>query len=529
MNTDYDVIIIGSGIGALTTASLLAKLGNKKVLVLERHFKIGGFTHTFRRKSVYEWDVGVHYVGGLAEGTMLRALFDAVTENGVKWQKMPEPFEKFVYPDFTFSVYGDKQKFLGDLKAQFPNESEALDRYFKDVEAFSQWFSKQFTIKALPAVFSKAAHFLHLTGDGHAEITTKEYMDKNFKDPKLKALLCSQWGDFGLSPIRSSFAIHSMIVTHYFDGGYFPIGSSAKIADSIIPIVEKAGGLCEINHEVTEILLEGDKAVGVKVNFKKGKEVIQKEYKAPVIISDAGAFNTYFKLLPKKYSDPFKEPLTSLASGGATSITLYIGFKESPTKLGFKGENYWMFPSYDHDAIYDSRNQILDGKPPMVYLSFPSLKNPEAEAPTAEIITFADYGLFQKWKEEVWKKRGEDYEALKEKIADAMLGFVEERFPGFRSLVDFYELSTPLTNEHFTGHHEGNIYGLVCTPERFKQEWLGVRTPVENLYLTGADACSPGIAGAFMGGVASSAVVLGFSGTLRLMKEFLSGKSSKSV
>ena len=57
----YDAIIIGSGIGGLCSAALLSMKG-KKVLVLEKHFKIGGWTHTFRRKN-YEWDVGIHYIG----------------------------------------------------------------------------------------------------------------------------------------------------------------------------------------------------------------------------------------------------------------------------------------------------------------------------------------------------------------------------------------------------------------------------------------------------------------------------------
>lgn len=100
-----------------------------------------------------------------------------------------------------------------------------------------------------------------------------------------------------------------------------------------------------------------------------------------------------------------------------------------------------------------------------------------------------------------------------------MLAFLEKRFPGFRDLIEFTELSTPITTEFFTGHKEGSIYGLSCTPERFKQEWLGVRTTIKNLYLTGADACSPGVAGALMGGVAASSVVLGLTGTLRLMKD----------
>jgi phytoene dehydrogenase-like protein len=319
-----------------------------------------------------------------------------------------------------------------------------------------------------------------------------------------------------------------MIVAHYFNGGYFPIGGSSKIVDSIEPIVEKNGGAMKILHTVKEIILEGDKAIGVKVDVQKGKTISEQSFFADVIISDAGAYTTYNKLLPKEFSKDFQTPLESLSTQGTTSITLYIGFKESPTKLGFHGENHWIFPRDNHDDSYAKRNDLIHGKPPMMYLSFPSLKNPDAEGHTAEAISFADYANFAKWKDEPWKKRGEDYNQLKATITEGMLEFLETRFPGFRDLIEFTELSTPITTETFTGHKEGSIYGLSCTPERFRQEWLGVRTTVKNLYLTGADACSPGVAGALMGGVATSSVVLGLTGTLRLMKELFQ-KSQETV
>lgn len=519
MENKYDVIIIGSGIGGLTAASILSQVAKKKVLVLERHFKLGGFTHTFKRLGKFEWDVGIHYIGDLAEGSMLRTLFDAITRKGVTWNKMEEPFEVFDYPDFSFPVYGEKERFKSDLKEKFPLESESIDQYFRDVEIFTQWFGRHFTLKALPAVFEKAAKFLNINHIPTPYITTKEYMETHIRDEKLRAVLSSQWGDYGLPPSSSSFAIHSMIVAHYFNGGYFPIGGSSKIVDSIEPIVEENGGSLKILHTVKEILLEGDKAIGVKVEVQKGKTFSEHEFFADVIVSDAGAYTTYNKLLPKEHSVSFQKPLENLSTQGTTSITLYIGFKESPRKLGFHGENHWIFPDTNHDVCYAKRNDLVNGNPPMMYLSFPSLKNPEAEGHTAEAISFADYSLFAKWKNEPWKKRGEDYTKLKETIIEGMLTFLEERFPGFRDLIEFTELSTPITTEFFTGHKEGSIYGLSCTPERFKQEWLGVRTTIKNLYLTGADACSPGVAGALMGGVAASSVVLGLTGTLRLMKD----------
>jgi phytoene dehydrogenase-like protein len=113
----FDLIVIGSGIGGLTVASLMAQLGHQRVLLLERHFRLGGFTHSFTRPGQRAWDVGLHYVGGMGAGETGRQLFDLVTDRGVQWRKMPSPFEKFVYPDFTFDVPDDEVSYRQALIA----------------------------------------------------------------------------------------------------------------------------------------------------------------------------------------------------------------------------------------------------------------------------------------------------------------------------------------------------------------------------------------------------------------------------
>ena len=87
LNEPYDIIIIGSGISGFCCAALLA-LKEKKVLVLEKHFKIGGYAHAFKRKG-YEWDVGIHYVGDMhKEYNPARKIFDLITGGNLHWAKM---------------------------------------------------------------------------------------------------------------------------------------------------------------------------------------------------------------------------------------------------------------------------------------------------------------------------------------------------------------------------------------------------------------------------------------------------------
>jgi phytoene dehydrogenase-like protein len=146
------------------------------------------------------------------------------------------------------------------------------------------------------------------------------------------------------------------------------------------------------------------------------------------------------------------------------------------------------------------------------------MKDPEARGHTAEIVTAVDGADFRRWAGTRWKRRGSDYEDLKARIAEGLLGAVERRLPGFRSLVAFQELSTPLSTEQFTGHAAGEIYGIPFTPERLDMHFLQPRTPVPGLFLTGADALMLGVMGAAMSGLMTAAAVAGPSTFARLSR-----------
>jgi all-trans-retinol 13,14-reductase len=180
------------------------------------------------------------------------------------------------------------------------------------------------------------------------------------------------------------------------------------------------------------------------------------------------------------------------------------------------GENYWLHDELDHDRMWDRGGELLRGKAPQTYLSFPSLKDPEARAHTAEIIAAVDASHFEPWAGTRWMKRGEAYESMKERIGDTLLAEAERRLPGLSRLVVHRELSTPLSTAHFTGHPGGEIYGLPATPDRFTKPWLRARTPVKGLYLAGADALMLGIGGAVMSGVMCTAAIAGTSTFVKL-------------
>jgi all-trans-retinol 13,14-reductase len=149
--SDYDAIVIGSGMGGLTFASIMAKLRKWRVLVLERHFKIGGFTHTFTRPGGWSWDVGLHYVGEMGEGMMGRRLFDLITECGVKWSAMPDVYDVFVYPNLEIRACKGKANFRSVLIDAFPSERRNIEQYFRDLKSAMGWTTRFFMATAAPA------------------------------------------------------------------------------------------------------------------------------------------------------------------------------------------------------------------------------------------------------------------------------------------------------------------------------------------------------------------------------------------
>lgn len=513
---EFDAIVIGSGMGGLAFASIMARLRKWRVLVLERHFKIGGFTHTFTRPGGWSWDVGLHYVGEMGEGMMGLRLFDYITDGGVKWNPMPDVYDVFVYPTMQIRACKGELNFRRALIDAFPRERANIEQYFQDLKSAMGWVSRHFMAMAAPAPLSWMVRAVNRFTENLPLGVTQHYLERQFRDPQLRAVVTSQWADYGMPPGQSAFATHAVIATHYLNGAWYPAGGAGEIAKSTGAVIRAAGGELLPNHEVTGIVLKRDRAVGVEVYVRRGKEGTCAEFRAPVIVSDAGAWNTFKRLLPSSVL-PFHNELESPPLGFEV-VELFLGLRHDPREMGFRGENYWIFSSFEHNEMYARRNQLLDGRAVMAYLSFPSLKDRCAKKHTAEVIAPLSYSSLEAYREEPWRRRGEDYDAAKRRIVQALLDLIERHHAGFRDLVEYSELGTPLTFEHFTAAPSGSIYGYPGTPDRYRKRWLGPGTPIQNLYLTGSDVASLGIMGALMGGVLTASRLIGPLGFFQIMR-----------
>ncbi|MFZ4714906.1 MAG: phytoene desaturase family protein [Bacteriovoracaceae bacterium] len=506
---EYDAIVIGSGIGGLAAASVLSQIYKKRVLVLERHSLLGGFTHEFSRKG-FSWDVGLHYVGQLDPAMSTRNAFDFITQGQVKWQKMKSPFETFCYPHFRFEVSDDPKVYESDLINKFPADAQKIKKYFNDIHKIplvgSLPIFPRFLRPLLRLIFRSRIRVAHQT--------VSAYMDKLGVDKKLASLLCSQWGDYGLPPSQASMLVHSIIVSHYLNGAYYPAGGAKTIAKAVQKVIEGSNGLCLVKREVDSLIIENDRIRGVRTRNFNG---VREEYHAPMVFSNIGVQNLY-RMIPEKFvSSAAKKELVSIPVGTSV-VVLYLGLKKSPEHLGVHGQNFWIYNEWDHDEIFRNSSRITDGQVNACYVSFPSMKDPTSPKATAEIIAFVPYSAFENWQESSWRKRPQDYEAIKEKISLALLDFADREIPGLKDLVEYRELSTPLASKHFTNHQNGQIYGYPATLDRLNSVLTSPGTGVKGLYNVGADVFGHGIVGAMMGGIATVSSVMGWSTFGKVMK-----------
>ncbi len=346
--THFDVIVIGSGIGGLTTASLLAQVAKKRVLVLERHFKLGGLTHSFQRQG-FHWDVGLHYVGGMVAGSLSRQFMDLVTGCQVQWSQIADPLEHFIYPEHHVQVPSSAAAYQQHLVDLFPGSAQQIKRYFQRMHRAASWMGRWFAAKQMPKLLGE----LVLWPGGRDSVrTTREVLNELIDDQRLRGILASQWGDYGLPPGQSSFGIHALIAKDYLAGGWVPDGGSQRLAETIVPIIEQAGGSCLTGHEVTKLEVHQARVTRVIASHKRSEV----SFTAPLVISDAGAQKTFAELIDASVSVAERTSLQDTVAP-PTAVTIYLGSRPARLAAGCR--------------------RAITGSPPAMIMmrSCPSLQN----------------------------------------------------------------------------------------------------------------------------------------------------------
>jgi all-trans-retinol 13,14-reductase len=467
----------------------------------------------------------VHYLGDLGTRTTTRRLFDWLSQDRLDWAPMDPHYDRFFIGSNVYDAVAGREAFRDNLAAHFPGQAAAIDRYLdllREVSRAMRTFTLERTLP--PWAAAVAGPLLRRRLPPQFQQTTWQVLTEQLgiDDPELIAVLTGQWGDLGLPPKRSSFVVQALVAKHYLHGGFYPVGGASRIAETILPRIQARGGEVFTYANVEQILLDGEYGNGAVrgVRMADGSEI-----PCRCVISSAGVFNTFQRLVPVAAAQRhgYVQRLTQVTPS-IGHLGVYIGLHGTAAELGLPKTNFWVYPGgADYDGALDRFLADPTGEFPVVYISFPSAKDPDFERrhpgrSTIEIVAPAPYSIFERWAGTTWGKRGDDYDALKQAYGERLLEHLYTRLPQLRGRIDYWEVSTPLSMQWFCGYGRGELYGLDHDPQRMQQSWLRPRTRVPGLWLTGQDVMSCGVAGAMMGGVATAVAVGGVRRMAPVMK-----------
>jgi len=496
---EFDVIVIGSGMGGMTTAAALSRFGHK-VLLLEQAQTIGGLTHAFTHDG-FTWDVGLHYCGTFGHNQSMGRILDWLSGGTIEFHSVGTVYDTLHFPDgFEISVGRPAAAYKMELKDRFPDNAAEIDAYFEALLSAEKASHKIGTLHTMPEPLRSVYYWWNKRKiQRWSSRTTGEVIAELISNPKLADVLSAQWGTYGGKPTEASFAVHAIVMGHYLEGAAYPVGGGAAIANGLVPVIEAAGGSVRAGIPVSEIVLEDGRAVGVRT---ESGEVIN----APFIVSAIGAGETVKHLLPEEIREQRWAREIAAFKPSICHFDLFLGFEGNIARYGATRSNHWFYDSWDIDnAIWTA----ADGETiPMMFVSFSSLKNPAHDPGPSnkhmgDILVWADWPTV----EEVAAKGDEEWKAFKQNVKSRILELFAEKFPALAPLIVYSELGTPLDTVAFTNHEKGGFYGAETTPRRMLSDALNARTPVPGLFLSGQDVMTPGIAGAFAGGLFGAAAI----------------------
>lgn len=506
--TDYDVIVIGSGAGGLAAALPLAQKG-LKVLVCEQHNRPGGWTHSFNKKG-YKFSPGVHYIGSLQPGESLRKVYEGL---GVSAELSfceinPDGYDHIYIGQERFDYPKGRQALADRLKARFPAETRGIDGYLDTVnrlvESLHDLGHVRNPLDALQAAPSATSILRWALRSG------QQLVDHFISDPVLKGFLLGQAGDHGMPPSQVSALMQASITEHYFNGAYYPLGGAGAIPTAFANALQLAGGELRLRTRVEKILIEDQRAVGVRL--ADGSELHSR-----FVISNADTGITFDKLIGRDLLSPKLRRKQEGIQYSTSAISLFFATDMDLRSAGLDSGNNWYYDNADLEKLYQDGlgDYVLHADTPeMMFLTCTTLKDPSkmhSGHHTCEAFAFVGYEPFAQWADSKHGDRPGDYNALKEDLAWRMIMGLEKRIPGLSKHIVFWDLGTPLTNQHYINATAGNLYGTAKSIKQLGPFGFGTQTEFDGLLLCGASTDSHGVAGVTSTGLAVARKILNCS------------------
>ena len=454
---DYDVVVVGAGLGGLSAATHLA-VGGLKVLVLEQHYKVGGLATSFRRGD-YTFDVALHEMSlGSGEGSLLASLEEAGIADKVELIRVPKLW-KAVFPGFEFTVDGDLDKAKSDLCARWPDECDAIHAYHDAMRAIHD---DMISLRDEHRRTSLVARMLKLTVPRrqptlyrYHKHTLARVLDEFFADPLLKAVLAASWPYFGPQPSRL-YAPKFMLACHSYHtlGAWQIRGTSQALANAYRGRIEELGGEVRTGTRVDRILVERKGAAGV---VTAEGETIRARY----VVSNADPFQTFNRLVGEEHTPRDMRRKLARLKPSSSIAGVYLGLNVDPSFFGVDDYEIFWFSSTDEDAMYEA---MMEGRwrEGLVAITMYSNLDPESYAPPGKsVVVLNAYSSFDDWPE-----AGAEYEAKKGEMVEALIDMAERVLPGLGDSIEVREGFTPRTIVRYTSQYMGAPYGFESTPEQ---------------------------------------------------------------
>jgi phytoene dehydrogenase-like protein len=479
--SSYDVIVIGSGLAGLACAAAFARQGFKP-LVIEQHDKPGGFATAFKRPGGFLFDVSLHSTS-VGERNGLYNLINGFPEI-TKVDFLPHPsLFRSIYPEHDLRIaQKDLAGYLSLLTSHFPEEKEGIAGLFADMQGLSDEVRRisgqqgRVDYSRFAIDFPCLARF---NGKSWGEMA-----DTRIENPKLKAIVSGQWGYYGLPPARLSCYYYALPFLGYLSGGgFYPKGRSQDISNALAELIRNQGGTLLLKTRVDKILLENGAAVGVRT-----ADGIS--YHARAVVSNASPFETFRRLVADPAILAAEEAKWQKYSVSLSCFQVFLGLKEDLVgKLGITDSEIFVEPSYDPEANYAAmlKGEVDNGGVGITLYDNVFKGYSPAGKNTVNLMVLQGYAPWEKFAEAYRAGDKKAYRKEKLRMADVLIASAEKSLlPGLAKAIQIKEIGTPLTNERYTGHHRGAIYGWDQTVNNSGGTRAGHKTPVRNLYLAGA-------------------------------------------
>lgn len=458
---EYDVAIVGSGIGELSSAALLAKRG-LKVLVAEQHYLAGGYCTSFPRKGHSTFDAGVFDISGLGRRGPVRFLLRELgIENRLEFKRVTS---EYVFPNMRLRVPHDWKDFVNLLAEHFPAEKENISAFFdemkgvyddlhKDVDTRNGVIGPPTAVEEMMRYPLTHGHLMRWLNKPY-----REMLDEYFTDSRLKEVLSTLTGY--VTDDRDALQVRSMapIFGYYFDGGYYPKHGSQAFADALVSAIKNNGGTVLLNTRIRRILVKDGAANGILVDSTHPRNTTTETYHAGIVISNADVKHTFLSLI---------EP-------GA----LPSDFLKNVQRIEPSASAFMVFLSLNYDPPAAPITLLTTTTGSQVQVVISSKLDSDLAAPGGSAMTLVT--LVPHSEAKTWNREAPDYAVRKEKYMEQLIDSVIELFPDLRSHIIYKEAASPATFTRYTSSYDGAIYGPKL------EQGLPFKSPIRNLYLVGS-------------------------------------------